>query len=156
VTIYSFVILLDLISKSLIQFSIDEWSCIPSLLFDLRPNSSRCDEDNGVFLQKDLCRPGCIQCSWHCSRPLSTHASPGDSWILTGKSGQSLVGTLFLSPGSCCAQSFICALQGSVSIILCKLCNQIPLASKGKFPGGSQSLCLFPRLGNLLWALELS
>ena len=150
-TIYSFVILLDLVSKSLIQFSIDEWSCIPALLFDLRPNSSRGDEDN-VFLQKDLCRHGCIQCPWHCSRPLSTHASPGDSWILTGKSGQSLVGTLFLYPGSFCAQSFICALQRSVSIILCKFCNQIPLASKDKFPGGSQ----FPRLGNLLWALELS
>ena len=55
-----------------------------------------------------------------------------------------------------CAQNFICALQRSVSIILCKFCNQIPLASKDKFPGGSQSLCLFPRLGNLLWALELS
>ena len=32
--------------------------------------------------------------------------------------------------------------------------NQIPLGSN--FPGGSQSLCWIPRLGNLLWALELS
>ena len=40
--------------------------------------------------------------------------------------------------------------------ILWKFCNQIPLAFKVKFPGGSQSLCLIPRLGNLLWALELS
>ena len=31
---------------------------------------------------------------------------------------------------------------------------QIPLAFKVKFPGGSQSLCQIPRLGNLLWALE--
>ena len=36
-----------------------------------------------------------------------------------------------------------------------KFCNQIPLAFKVKFPGGSQSLCLIPRLGNLLWPLEL-
>ena len=28
--------------------------------------------------------------------------------------------------------------------------NQIPLASKLKFPGGSHSLCQIPRLGNLL------
>ena len=34
-------------------------------------------------------------------------------------------------------------------------CNKIPLASKVKFPGGSQSLCQSPRLGNLLWVLEL-
>ena len=155
-TIYSFVILLDLVSKSSIQFSVDGWGCIPSLLFDMRPNSSRGDEDNGVFLQKDLCRHGWIQCPWHCSKPLSTHASPGDSWTLTGKSGQSFVGTLFLSPGSCCAQGFIFALQRSVSIILCKFCKQISLASKDKFPGGSQSLCQFPRLGNLLWVRELS
>ena len=30
------------------------------------------------------------------------------------------------------------------------------MASKVKFPGGSQSLCQIPRLGNLLWVLELS
>ena len=51
---------------------------------------------------------------------------------------------------------FSCALQESVSPVLCKFCNQIPLASKVKFPGGSQSLCQIPRLGNLLWVLELS
>ena len=44
----------------------------------------------------------------------------------------------------------------SVSPVLCKFCNQIPLASKDKFPGGSQSLCQIPRVVNLLWVLELS
>ena len=48
---------------------------------------------------------------------------------------QSLVGTLHLSPGSWCAQGFACALQESVSPVLWKFCNQIPLASKVKFPG---------------------
>ena len=32
----------------------------------------------------------------------------------------------------------------------------LPLTSKVKFPGGSQSLCWIPRLGNLLHVLELS
>ena len=34
--------------------------------------------------------------------------------------GQSLVGSLLLSPGSWCAQGFVCALQESVSPVLCK------------------------------------
>ena len=34
--------------------------------------------------------------------------------------GQSLVGSLLLSPGSWCAQGFDCALQVSVSPFLCK------------------------------------
>ena len=39
---------------------------------------------------------------------------------------------------------------------LCNFCNQIPLTSKVKFPGTSQSLCQIPSLGNLLWVLEIS
>ena len=66
------------------------------------------------------------------------------------------VGSLLLSPGSWCSQGFVCALQGSVSPVLFKYCNQIPLASKVKFPGDFQSLCQIPRLGSLLWVLELS
>ena len=68
---------------------------------------------------------------------------------------QPLVGTLLLSPGSWCAQGFVCALLESVSQVLWKLCNQIPLASKVKFSGDSQSLCQISRLGNMLWVLEL-
>ena len=33
---------------------------------------------------------------------------------------QSLVGSLLLSPGSWCAQHFVCALQEPVSLVLCK------------------------------------
>ena len=47
-------------------------------------------------------------------------------------------------------------LQESISPVLCKFCDQILLASKVKFSGGSQSLCQIPRLGNSLWVLELS
>ena len=55
-----------------------------------------------------------------------------------------------LSPG------FVCSLQESFSLVLYKFCNQMPLASKIKNPGGSQSLCQIPRLGNLLGVLEFS
>ena len=69
---------------------------------------------------------------------------------------QSLVRTLLLSPGSRCAHGFVCALQESVSPVLWKFFNKIPLASKVKIPGGSQSLCEITRSQSLLWVLELS
>ena len=73
----------------------------------------------------------------HC-QPTPLLETPRHSQVSLG---QSLVGSLLLSPGSWCAQGFVCALQESVSPILWKLCNQIPLASEVKVPGGSQSLC---------------
>ena len=84
-------------------------------------------------------------------RPTPPPETPGH---LQASLGQSLVGPLllFLGPGV----HKVCALQDSVSPVPWKFCNQIPLASKVKFPGGSQSLCQTPRLGNLLWVLELS
>ena len=68
--------------------------------------------------------------------------------------GQSLMGSLLLSPGSWCAQGFV---QTTLFAQSCfKFCNQIPLVPKVKIPGASHSLCQIPRLGNLLWILELS
>ena len=52
---------------------------------------------------------------------------------------QSLMGSLLLSPGSWHTQDFVCALQESVSPVLWKFCNQIPLTFKVRFPGDSQS-----------------
>ena len=43
--------------------------------------------------------------------------TPGHSEAILG---QSFVGSLLLSPGSCCAQVSVCALQESISPILCK------------------------------------
>ena len=101
-----------MLSKSLIQFPVDGWGCVPSLLFDLRPNYGGGNEDNGDLFQKVLCRHCYIQCSQPFRRPPLTHASTGDSWTLTGKSGQFLVESLLLSPGT---QGSICALQESIS-----------------------------------------
>ena len=39
-----------MLSKSLIQFSIDGWGCVPSLLFELRPNYGGGNEDNRITL----------------------------------------------------------------------------------------------------------
>ena len=76
-----------MLSKSLIQFSVDGQGCVPSLLFDLRPNYGVVTEDNGDLFQKVPCMHCYTQCPRPCSRPPLTHASARDSWTLTGKSG---------------------------------------------------------------------
>ena len=145
-----------MLSKSLIQFFVDGWGCVPSLFFELRPNCGGGNGDKGDLLQKVTYTHCCTQCpdpaAGHC-RPTSLPETPGHS---QGRLGQSLVGSLLLSPGSWCTQGFVCALQDSVSPVLCKFYNQIPLASKVKFPGDSQSICQIPRLRILLRVLELS
>ena len=45
-------------------------------------------------------------------QPTSPLENPGHSWACLG---QSLVGSLLLSPGSWCTQDFVCALQESVA-----------------------------------------
>ena len=54
-----------MLSKSIIQFSVNEQACVPSLLFDLGPNSGGGNGDNGDLLQK----VPCIYCYTQC--PLS-------------------------------------------------------------------------------------
>ena len=88
--------------KYLIQFSVDGWGCVPSLLFDLRPNRGGSNEDNGDLLQKVPWTHCYTQCPQSCSRPPPTHASAGDSWTLTGKSGSVSWGghcSFLLGPG---------------------------------------------------------
>ena len=76
-----------MLSKSWIQFPVDEQGYVPSLLFDLRPNYGGGNEDNGDLLQK---LPGThchTQCPQPCRRPPLTHSSAGDSWTFTVSSG---------------------------------------------------------------------
>ena len=74
----------------------------------------------------------------HC-RLMPLPETPGHS---QESLAQSFVRSLLLFPGSWCSQDFVCALQKSVSTVLWKFCNQIPLAFKVKFPG---VLSLFAR-----------
>ena len=75
-------------SKSLIQFSVDMLRKFCSLpVIYLGPNSGGGNEDNGDLLAKVPCTYCYTQCPQPCSRPPPTHASTGDSWTPTGKSG---------------------------------------------------------------------
>ena len=102
-----------MLSKSLIQFSVEGQGCVPSILFDLRPNYGGGNERNSD-LQKVPCTaalsaPNAVL--GHC-QPTPPPETPGHS---RASLGQSLVGSLLLSPGSWCAQGSVCALQESVS-----------------------------------------
>ena len=139
--------ILNIASKSLIQFSVDGWGCVSSLLFDLM-----------VGVKATSFKRSCAYSA--TPDPATGHHRPTPALETLGHSqrslAQSLVGSLLLSPGSWCTQGFVCVFQEAVSPVLWKFCNQIPLVSKVKFPGGSQSLCQIPRLGDLFFILELS
>ena len=65
-----------MLSKSLIQFSVDGRGCFPSLLFDLKQTMVEV-EDNGDLLQKVPCMHCCTECPQPCSRLPLTHTSTG-------------------------------------------------------------------------------
>ena len=114
-----------MLRKSLIQFSVDGWGCVPSLLFDLKPNYGGGNEDNDGGnkdnLLRKLPRRHCYtQRPQPCSKPPPTHTSARDSWTLTGKSGPVshwVTGSFLLGPG---ALKFLSVPSKSVSPVLCK------------------------------------
>ena len=73
----------------------------------LGPNYGGGNEDSGDLLQK----MPCMSCHTHCPRPRSGLHWPTpmlETWTLPDKSGQSLVGSLLLFPGSWCTRSWLC------------------------------------------------
>ena len=99
-------------SKSLVQCSADGLGGIPSLKFGLRPNYGRSNGYNGHPLQMDLGQRVMAPRTAVVSAPdpeaghCQLTPSP-ESRTLTGKSAQSLSGSLLLSPGSWGAQAFV-------------------------------------------------
>ena len=119
------------LSKSLIQFSVNGWGCVSSLLSDLMPNYGGGNDDNGDLLQKVPFMHCCTQCPDPAAGhhwPTPPPETPGHSQTSLGKS---LVGSLLLSPGSWCTQGFVCAHQESVSPVL--LLNSFVFCLSDKF-----------------------
>ena len=115
-------ILMDgaMLSKSLIQFSIEGWGCVPSVLFDLRSNYGGGNEGNETSFKWSLAHTATLSATnpvaGHCW-PMPLPETPGH---LRTSLGQSLLGSQLLSPGSWCTQVSICALQESISPVPCK------------------------------------
>ena len=109
-----------MLSKSLIQLSVDGQDCVPSLLFDLRPNYGGGNEDNGDFFKRSHALTAALNApnpeAGHCC-PMPLPEIPGH---LRASLDQSLVGSLFLSPVSWYTQVSACALQESASPVPCK------------------------------------
>ena len=64
-----------MLSKSLIQFSVEGWGCVPSLLLDYGGG----DEDNVTSFGRSHAGSDALSAPT-CSRPPPTHASARDSW----------------------------------------------------------------------------
>ena len=111
---------LGYVSNTLMQFSVDGQGCVPSLLFDLRPNCGGGSEDNGSLLQKVPCTHCCTQCPQPWSRPLWP---TGFSWRLLDTHGQVWVSLLWghcsFLLGSLVHKSLFVPSK-SVPLVLCK------------------------------------
>ena len=94
-----------MLSKSLIQFS--GHSCVPSLLFDLRPTMVEVMKIMVTSFKRSHAGTAALSApdpaAGHC-QPMALPQTPGH---LQTSLGQSLVGSLLLSPGSWCAQGFV-------------------------------------------------
>ena len=94
---------------------------------------------NGALLQEGLCHT--LVCCTQSPCPVAGHCQPTcpleNSVHSQASLAQFLVELLLLSPGSWCTQDFACALQESVSPVLWKFCNQIPLTFKVRLPENS-------------------
>ena len=111
------------LGKSLMQFSVDGRGCVPSLLFDLRPNSGGGNEENGDLLQK----VPCAHCLTPCLRPCRGHcqltAPPGTPGHSQPSLGQSLGGVTAPFFWVLVHTGFCLCLQKSVSPVVCKFCG---------------------------------
>ena len=108
-----------MLSKSLILFSVDGWGCVPSLLFDFTSNYGG-DKIMATSFKKSCACTAALSAPNPAAdhhQPTPLPEPPGHSHVSLG---QPLLGSLLLSPGSWCTQGFVCALQASVSPVLCK------------------------------------
>ena len=101
-------------------FSRWEYWSIPFLLLDLRPTMQEVMKIMLIPFKRSHACPAALSVpkpgAGH-HRPTSPVETPGHPWACLG---QSLVGSLPLSPGFWCTQDFVCALQESVTPVLCK------------------------------------
>ena len=110
-----------MLSKSLIPFSVDGWSYVPSLLFTWAQTMVEAIK----IMETSFKRSHACTATFSAPNPAAGHRRPTPLLETPGHSrvtlGQSLVGWLLLSPGFWCALGSVCTLQGSISPVLCKL-----------------------------------
>ena len=104
-----------MLSKSLIQFSVDGWGCVPFLLFTWGQTVVEVMK----IMATSFKRPHACTATLSAPNPAAGHRQPTPPPETPGHSqanlGQSLVGSLLPFPGSWYIQDSVCALQESVS-----------------------------------------
>ena len=104
----------DMLSKSLKQFSVDGWSCVPSLLFTWGQTMVEVMK----IMMTSFKRSHACTATVHAPNPVAGNHQPTPlpetPKFPQASLGQSPVGSLFLSPGSWCTR-FCCVLQESIS-----------------------------------------
>ena len=97
-----------MLSKSLIQFSVEGWSCVPSLLFTWSQNMVEIMK----IMETSFKRSHACIAMLSAPNPAAAHHRPTPPLETPGHSqaslGQSLVGSLLLSPGSWYTRFCLC------------------------------------------------
>ena len=109
-----------MLSKSLIQFSVNEWCCVPSLSFPWGQTMVQVIKIMVTSFKRSHACPATLNAPSTAAghhQPMPLPQSPGH---LLASLGQFLVESLLLSAGSWCTQGSVCAHQESVSPVLCK------------------------------------
>ena len=102
-----------LLSKSLIQFSIDGWSCVPSLLFTWGQTMVEVMKIMVISIKRPHACTATVRAPNPAAGPHRPTPSPETPRHPQASPGQTPVGSLFPSPGSWCTR-FCCALQESI------------------------------------------
>ena len=104
-----------MLSKSLIQFSVDRQSCVLSLLFTWGHTMVEVRKITVISFKRSHACTATLTASNHTAdhhRPTPPLETPG---LSQASLGQSLMGSLLLSSGSWCTQGSVCAFQQSLS-----------------------------------------
>ena len=116
-----------MLSKSLIQFSVDGWCCVPSLLFTWSQNMVEVMK----IMETSFKRSHACTAMLSAPNPAAAHYQPTPPLETPGHSqaslGQSLVGSLLLSPGSWYTRFCLCPPRVYFPV-LCKfwqLCGEV-------------------------------
>ena len=96
-----------MLSKSLVQFSVDGWGCVPFLLFTWGQTMVKVMKVMVTSLKRSQARTTTVSAPKPCRRPPPAHTSAGDSWTLTGTSGAVSCGVAAPSPWSWCTQGSV-------------------------------------------------
>ena len=103
-----------MLSKSFIQFSLDGWSYVPSLLFTWGQAMVEVMKIMATSFKRSHACTGTLTAPNSAAghhQPMPLLETPGYS---RAGLGQTLVGSLLLSPVSCCIWGSVCALQVSI------------------------------------------